>query len=211
VGNFATDGTPYFLFYMTGSVVWDFFANCFTSNTSVLMDNSYLFGKVYFPRLIMPISNILFNAVRNGIKFLVTLCVWLVFYLNGDVALLSFRLIGIVPLALLAGVMGASLGMIVSCLTIKYRDFTHVTGIAITVLMYISPVMYTTDQLPEVVRRFVYINPMSAIIEAFRYCIVSTGHVNYGALGYSIVFTIGVSLIALVFFNQTEKDFIDII
>lgn len=211
VGNFATDGTPYFLFFMTGSVVWDFFANCFTSNTSVLMDNSYLFGKVYFPRLIMPISNILFNAIRNGIKFLVTLCVWLVFYLNGDVAFLSFRIFGIIPLALLAGVMGASLGMIVSCLTIKYRDFTHITGLAITVLMYISPVMYTTAQLPQFVRRFVYLNPMSAIIEGFRYCIIGAGHLNHLALVYSLVFTTVVGVIALVFFNQTEKNFIDII
>ena len=211
VGNFDTDGTPYFLFYMAGSVVWDFFANCFTSNTSVLMDNSYLFGKVYFPRLIMPISNILFNVIRNGIKFLVTLCVWLAFYLNGDVEMISIRIIGILPLALLAGVLGAALGMIVSCLTIKYRDFTHVTGIAITVLMYLSPVMYTTNQLPEAIRSFVYINPMSSLVEAFRYCVIASGQINYMALLYSIVFTIIAGAVAVVVFNQTEKDFIDII
>ncbi len=211
VGNFDTDGTPYFLFYMAGSVVWDFFANCFTSNTSVLMDNSYLFGKVYFPRLIMPISNILFNAIRNGIKFLVTLCVWLAFYLNGDVEMISIRIIGILPLALLAGVLGTALGMIVSCLTIKYRDFTHVTGIAITVLMYLSPVMYTTNQLPEAIRNFVYINPMSSLVEAFRYCVIASGQINYMALLYSIVFTIIAGAVAVVVFNQTEKNFIDII
>lgn len=211
VGKFNTDGTPYFLFYMTGSIVWDFFANCFTSNTAVLMENSYLFGKVYFPRLIMPIANILFNAVRNGIKFLVTLCVWLIFYLNGDAAMISYRIIGVIPLAIIAGIMGASLGMIVSCLTIKYRDFSHVTGIAITILMYVSPVMYTISQLPIAIRKFVYFNPMSSVIEAFRYCFVSTGQVNYLALLYSIVFTILVGMISVIFFNQTEKNFIDII
>jgi len=211
VGNFDTDGTPYFLFYMAGSVVWDLFANCFTSNTSVLMDNSYLFGKVYFPRLIMPIANILFNAIRNGIKFLVTIFVWLIFYLNGDVAMISVRIIGIIPLALIAGLLGAAMGMIVSCLTIKYRDFTHVTGIAITVLMYASPVMYTTSQLPEAIRNYVYINPMSAVVEAFRYCVIASGQINYMALIYSIVFTIITGGIAIVLFNQTEKNYIDII
>ncbi|MBR5635490.1 MAG: ABC transporter permease, partial [Pseudobutyrivibrio sp.] len=211
VGNFKTDGTPYFLFYMTGSVVWDFFSNCFFGNTMVLMENSYLFGKVYFPRLIMPISNVLFNLIRTGIKFGVTLIVWLGFYFSGNAQMISFKILGVIPLVLLGGIMGMSLGMIVSCLTIKYRDFTHMTSLLITMLMYFSPVMYTTGQLPAAAQKYMYLNPMSAVVEAFRYCMIGGAPINWNALCYSLICTIVITIIALVYFNQTEKDFIDII
>lgn len=211
VGNFQTDGTPYFLFYMAGSVVWDFFASCFSGNTMILMENSYLFGKVYFPRLIMPIANVIFNLVRTGIKFAVALVVWFGFFLSGSAPMISFKLLGVIPLVLIGGIMGMSLGMIVSCLTIKYRDFTHITNILVTMLMYFSPVMYTTNQLPVAAQKYMYLNPMSAVVEAFRYCMIGGAPINWSALCYSVLCTIVITIIALIYFNQTEKDFIDII
>lgn len=211
VGNFASDGTPYFLFYMTGSLVWDFFSGCFSSNTSVLMENTYLLGKVYFPRLIMPISNYLFNLVKVGIKFVVTVIVYLVFLYGGEVGFSGPYILLMLPIVFLSGILGMSLGMIVACATIKYRDFYHVTGVAITLLMYCSPVLYSVNQLPSWLQRVVFINPVSAYIEAFRFAMTGKGLIHWGALGYSFLVTIAIALVAVVIFNQTEKSFIDII
>ncbi|SHJ34749.1 ABC transporter permease [Pseudobutyrivibrio xylanivorans] len=211
VGQFSSDGTPYFLFYMTGSVVWDFFISCFGSNTGVLLENSYLFGKVYFPRLIMPIANILFNAIRVGIKFLVTLCAWLFFYLAGDAQMIDLKILWVLPIALVMSLMGTAMGLIVSCITIKYRDFSHMVGLLTTVMMYVSPVVYSTSQLPKYVQGLVYINPISSYVEAFRLCMLGSGEINMLALIYSTIFTLALTIVAVVMFNQTEKDFIDII
>ena len=211
VGGFATEGVPYFLYYMTGSVVWEMFASCFSSNTSVLLDNSYLFGKVYFPRLIVPIANILFNGIRIIVKLGVVFVVWGIYYFRGMANMFGFSIVFLIPIALIAGVMGASLGLIVSCLTVKYRDFSHITGLLITGMMYVSPVMYSISQLPIVLQNVVYINPMSSIVELFRYCILGVGNASFVHLFYSLIFSIIICIVSLVIFNQTEKTFIDII
>lgn len=211
VGNFSSDGTPYFLFYITGSVVWDFFFTCFTSNTGVLLENSYIYGKVYFPRLIMPIANVLFNAIRVGIKLIVALFVWLFFYMHGEANMLGFKLIFVIPIGFMMAMLGTAMGLIVSCMTIKYRDFSHIVTLLTTIMMYVSPVVYSPSQLPAKVQNLVYINPVSSYVEAFRYCIVGNGELHYGALLYSTVFTLVLTVISVVLFNQTEKDFIDII
>ena len=211
VGNFSSDGTPYFLFYMSGAIMWEFFSACFNSNTGVLMNNSYLYGKVYFPRLIMPISNVVFEAVRTGIKFLVCIVVWIFFLIQHDAQFMRVKMLLLLPIALATAFMGMSCGLIMSCLTIKYRDFNHLTGIAMSLLLYASPVLYSTSQLPEGLQKVVYINPMSSYVEAFRYCMTGSGGVNGMALIYSSVFTLTVTVIGLIMFNQTEKTFIDII
>ncbi len=211
VGGFSSDGTPYFLFYMTGSVAWDFFASCFGSNTTVLLDNSYLFGKVYFPRLIMPIANVFFNMIRVGIKLIVTLLVWLFFFLNGEANMIGPRIVFLIPLGLIMAALGTAMGLIVSCNTIKYRDFSHIVGLLTTIMMYVSPVIYSTSQLPKLIQDVVYINPISSLVEAFRYCIVGNGEIHVIPLIYSTLFTLVIVMISLVQYNQTEKDFIDII
>ena len=211
VGKFSSDGTPYFLFYMTGSVIWDFFISCFGSNTGVLLENSYLFGKVYFPRLIMPLANVLFNVIRVGIKFLVTMLVWLFFYLNGDVEMIGIKILFVIPIALFMSMMGTALGLIVSCVTIKYRDFSHMVGLLTTLMIYVSPVMYSPTQLPEFIQGLVYLNPVSSYVEAFRFCMLGSGGIHVLSLIYSTIFTLILTMVAVVLFNQTEKDFIDII
>lgn len=211
VGNFSSDGTPYFLFYMSGVIMWEFFLECFKSNTGVLMNNSYLFGKVYFPRLIMPIANVVFEAVRTGIKFFVCVVVWIFFLTQHDAQFMGTKMLFLIPITFATALLGMSCGLILSCLTIKYRDFNHLTGIAMSLLLYASPVLYSTSQLSKVLRKLVYLNPMSSYIEAFRYCMTGSGCVNEMALLYSIILTMIVTVIGLVIFNQTEKTFIDII
>lgn len=211
VGRFSSDGTPYFLFYMSGAIMWEFFSACFNSNTGVLMNNSYLYGKVYFPRLIMPIANVVFEAVRTGIKFMVCVVVWIFFFTQGKALFLGWKVLLLIPIAFATALMGMSCGLILSCLTIKYRDFNHLTGIAMSLLLYASPVLYSTSQLSSGLQKVVYLNPMSSLIEAFRYCMTGSGTVNPAAVLYSIVFTVIVTIVGLIMFNQTEKTFIDII
>lgn len=211
VGRFSSDGTPYFLFYMTGALMWEFFSACFNSNKSVLIDNSYLYGKVYFPRLIMPVANVIFEAVRSAIKFAVCLIVWGYFLYKGEACFCGIKILWLVPISFSTALMGMSCGLVLSCLTIKYRDFNHLTGIAMSLLLYASPVLYSTSQLPQNLQKLVYINPMSSFIEAFRYYMIGSGVINGGAIIYSIIFTILITLLALIMFNQTEKTFVDIV
>lgn len=211
VGNFSSDGTPYFLFYMTGSIIWDYFSMCFSSNTGVLLENSYLFGKVYFPRLVVPISNVFFNLIKSGVKFLVCVVVWIIFFCKGQAMFMGWYLLLIIPLTILTGIMGMSAGLIVSCMTIKYRDFNHLTGIAMQLLLYASPVLYSVKELPHWLQKIVFINPMSSFVEAFRFCMTGSGMIHWEAILYSVIVTILIGLFSLVLFNQTERTFIDII
>lgn len=211
VGKMSSDGVPYFLFCLSGNVVWNLFLNSFNGNTRVLVDNAYLFGKVYFPRIIVPMANALLCLFKSLLQFLVLLIVLIVFLIRGEVVFTGARLLCCVPLFLAAMLMGTSVGMIISSLTVKYRDFEHLTGAAISVLMFVSPVLYPTSQLSPIIRNVVYFNPMSSIIEAFRYCITGTGGIYIPGLCYSIAFTIIITLLSLIMYGKVEKNFIDIV
>jgi lipopolysaccharide transport system permease protein len=211
VGNMSSDGVPYFLFCLSGTVVWNLFSSCFYGNTHVLMENSYLFGKVYFPRLTVPLSNLLLCLVRGLLQFGVCAIAWIIFLIRGEVAFTGLKLLGIIPLFLMTSLMGTALGLIISALTVKYRDFDHLTGVAMSALMYISPMLYPTSQMPLILRKFVYLNPMSSFIEDFRYCLTGTGTVYIPGTVYGIAFTIAVTLLGLIMYGRAEKSFIDII
>ncbi len=211
VGKMSSDGIPYFLFCISGNVAWNLFSTCLSSNTRVLLDNSYLFGKVYFPRLIVPISNALLCFVRSMLQFMVCLLVWLFFLLKSEVTFTGLKLLGMIPILLIACIMGTSIGLIISALTVKYRDFEHLIGITMSALMYISPVLYPTSQLSPMIRNFVYFNPVSSLIEAFRYCLTGTGLVFWPGIIHSICFTVVVTIVGLMLYGRAEKNFIDII
>ncbi len=211
VGNMKSDGIPYFLFCLSGNIIWSLFASCLLGNTRVLMENSYLFGKVYFPRLAVPIANGLLNMMKCLIQLAVCTLVWLFFLFRGEVAFTGFIMLGMIPLLLLSAFMGTALGIILSSLTVKYRDLGHVAGVAVSGLMYVSPVLYPVSQLSPWLRRIVYINPMSAFVEAFRYCMTGTGNVYFPAMIYGFVFTVIIVFIGLILFGKTEKNFVDIV
>ena len=211
VGKMSSDGIPYFLFCMSGNVIWFLFSSSLHGNTKVLMENAYLFGKVYFPRLTVPISNLLLSLTRSMIQLAVCLVVWLIFLLRGEIDFTGIRLLGIFPLLITAACMGTAIGMIISALTVKYRDFEHLTGVIVSALMYISPVLYPTSQLSPLIKRFVYFNPMSALIEGFRYCLTGTGSIYIPGMIYSFVFAAVVTVLGLMLFGQAEKSFIDIV
>lgn len=211
VGNFSSDGTPYFLFYMTGNIIWDLFASCFTSNTGVFIENAYLYGKVYFPRLVIPISNACFQVFRTVIKYIVCICVWIVFFVRGEATFSGFGTLLVIPASLIAILLGTASGLIIACLTIKYRDFSHMVGLGLTLLMYASPVMYSINTLPAWLQKLVLVNPISAVVEMFRFAMTGDGVIHWWAVLYSVAVSLIVGLIGLVMFNQTEKTFIDLV
>lgn len=211
VGNMDSDGIPYFLFCLSGNIIWTLFASCFLGNTRVLMENAYLFGKVYFPRLAVPVANGLLNMMKCLIQLIVCAGVWAYYLIRGDVGFTGPALLGMIPLLLLSSFMGTSLGMIISSLTVKYRDLGHVAGIGVQGLMYVSPVLYPVSQLSPILKRIVYLNPMSAFVEAFRYCLTGTGNIYWPGMVYGVVFSIVITMIGLILFGKTEKNFVDIV
>lgn len=211
VGQFESGGIPYFLFYMTASILWGFFSGCMGSSSRVFLDNAYLFGKVYFPRLVVPVSNVVFELVRFLIQLAVCFGVWGFFFFQGQAAFMGIYLLLLPFLVAQSAALGMALGMIVSSLTTKYRDLNHFVNFGMQLLMYAAPVLYPVSQLPEALQKLVMLNPMSSVIEAFRFCITGSGGIHWGSLMYSFVVTALILLGSLVLFNQTEKDFIDIV
>ena len=211
VGNFSSDGIPYFLFCMSATIIWNYFAGCVTSNTSIFLANAYLFGKVYFPRMVVPISNVIFEFIRFFIQFIVCCLVWLYFFIQGQVAFTGWYLLGLVILVFETALLGMAVGMIVSSLTTKYRDLTHLVGFGMQLLMYLAPVLYPISDLPRFLQKIVLINPMASIVEAFRFAMTGAGDIHWFALLYSTVFAVVAAFGSMNLYNQTEKTFIDIV
>lgn len=211
VGGFSSDGIPYFLFYMSASILWGYFSGCVGTNMSVFLNNSYLFGKVYFPRLAVPVSNIIFDLIRFIIQFTVCCCVWIFYFIRGEVHFMGWYLLLIPFLVLASGLLGAAIGLIVTSLTTKYRDLTHFVNFGMQLLMYMSPVIYPVSQLHDSLQLIVRLNPMTSFIEAFRFCITGSGMLHWWSLLYSTVFLAIILTFSVVLFNRTEKTFIDII
>ena len=211
VGNFSSDGMPYFLFCMSATVIWNYFAGCVNSNTSIFLSNAYLFGKVYFPRMVVPISNIVFEFIRFFIQFIVCCLVWLYYFVKGQVMFTGWHLLELPLLVFETALLGMAVGLIVSSLTTKYRDLTHLVGFGMQLLMYLAPVLYPISDLPGFLQKIVLINPMASVVEAFRFAMTGGGNIHWYALLYSVVFSVVITFGSVILFNQTEKTFIDIV
>ena len=211
VANIPTDEIPPNLFYMSGIIAWNYFLNCLTATSNTFTINSGLFGKVYFPRIILPLSKVISGLAT----FLVQLIMFLGFYLyylsigndyiNPSVKTLSLLPIMIIQMAML----GQGLGMIISSLTIKYRDLSYLVSFGTQLLMYASPIVYPLSVVPEKFRGFIITNPMTPIIEGFRQAFIGTGHLELGMLCYSFMITLVTFVFGLLVFNKVEKSFID--
>ena len=213
-GNMAgmpTDGVPGFLFYMAGNTVWTFFANCVNNTANTFVTNSQVFGKVYFPRLTMPVSQVLTSLINFLIQAAMYLLFWLYFFATG--AEIRFTLWTLaVPLVMLqVMLLGLGVGIIVSSLTTKYRDLAIAVGFGVQLWMYASPVVYPLSMLDESPRLkvLVELNPMTAPIEVFRAATLGTGSVSAGSILYSVVFTIAALVLGVVLFSRIEKTFMD--
>lgn len=210
IADIGTDGVPALLFYLAGNAVWLFFSTCVVSNARTFTENANVFGKVYFPRLTMPISNMLFAVIQFGVQMILVL-VLLAYYVIIGRVMPNWSAWLMLPLVLLhLGVMGMGFGIIVSSLTTKYRDLAILIDFAIQLWMYATPVVYPLSELGTGwMRTVLLINPLTAPVELFRYAVLGQGSVMPGAMMLSVAVTVAVLLIGVMIFNKVEKTFMD--
>jgi lipopolysaccharide transport system permease protein len=211
-GNIAklpTDGLPPFLFYMSGTVIWSYFASCLTKTSDTFISNAGLFGKVYFPRLAVPLSILISNLIAFAIQFAFFLTFLGYFALNGTVIHLSGWLLLTPVLVLMMAGLGLGLGIVISSLTTKYRDLRFLVQFGVQLLMYATPVILPISSIPQRFQWIILANPMTPVVEIFRYAFLGAGTVNLPSLGYSFGFMLVVIFIGMVIFNRVEATFMD--
>jgi len=210
IAGISTDGLPQPLFYLAGIVLWQYFSECLNKTSATFTQNQHIFGKVYFPRLISPLSNVLSNLVRMSIQFLLFLIVY-VYYVAVGVDVMPNVYALLLPLLI---VMLASLslgfGIIISSMTTKYRDLTILFTFIVQLWMYATPVIYPLSTITnEKIRILMGINPLTSIFEAFKYGMLGVGQFSWGGLGYSFGFMVVLLLVGIVVFNKVQRSFMD--
>jgi lipopolysaccharide transport system permease protein len=210
IASLPTDGLPQFLFYMSGTVVWSYFASCLTKISETFVSNANLFGKVYFPRLAVPVSILTSNLITFLIQFALFLVFMLYFVLRGTPIQPNWLWVAFSPVLLLmmAG-LGLGLGIMISSLTTKYRDLRFLVQFGVQLLMYATPVIYPISSIPARFQWIVLANPMTSIIEAFRYALLGAGSANIGHLMYSFCFMLVIVVLGSIIFNRVEQTFMD--
>lgn len=210
IAGISTDGVPMVLFYLAGLTIWNYFAECLNKTATVFKDNESVFGKVYFPRLVMPIAIVLSNLVKLGIQLILFLSLWLFFLVKNEIEPNTALLL--TPyLILLMGGLGLGFGMIISSMTTKYRDLVFLLGFGVQLLLYITPVIYPVSTIEAKYRWLLMANPMASVVETFRYGFLGTGFFSWTALGYSSLFMVILLILGTVIFNKIEKSFMDTI
>jgi lipopolysaccharide transport system permease protein len=211
MAQIPTDGLPPMLFYLAGTTAWNYFSACLTKTSTTFTANAGIFGKVYFPRLITPLSVVVSNLVQFGIQFLLFLA-FLIYYLVTGAAIHPdwLGILWLTPVLLvIMGLLGLGCGIIVSSLTTKYRDMQFLVGFGIQLLMYGTPVIYGLASIPEKYRPWVQANPMTPIIECFRSVYLGSGHWSAATLLYAVAFTVVTLVLGLLIFHRVEKTFMD--
>lgn len=210
LAGISTDGIPQPLFYMAGITLWNYFSTCFTSCSNVFGANQGVFGKVYFPRLVVPLSSITSNLVRMLIQLLMFFLIYAYYLFTGGFSFsfsLSFLLAPV--LILMIGLHAMSWGLIITSLTTKYRDLNMLIGFGVQLLMYATPVIYPMSFAPVQYQVYLNINPLTPIFEAFKYSCLGVGTFSIGGLLYSVAFLAITMFLAVIFFNRTEQRFMD--
>ena len=211
-GNIAklpTDGLPQFLFYMSGTVIWTYFADCMTNTSNTFVNNANLFGKVYFPRLAVPVAMLISSLITFGIQFALFLVFVGFFALRGTVLHPNWWILLSPVLIMMMAGLGLGFGIIISSLTTKYRDLRFLVQFGVQLLMYATPVIYPASSIPPRYQMLIQANPMTSIVEAFRYAFLGAGSINPLQLLYSFGFMVVVVVIGSVIFNRVEATFMD--
>ncbi|CAM4114760.1 ABC transporter permease [Gillisia limnaea] len=212
IANIPTGDVPPFLFNLAGITAWNYFSQCLTGTSDTFRANAGLFGKVYFPRVIMPLSNVITNLFKFGIQFGVLVVTYLYVVWSGVDIGPNLNLLLLPVYVLMMALIGLGLGMIISAFTTKYRDLTVLVGFATSLLLYFSAVPYPLKEVKNKMPDYAWIveyNPLTHIIEGFRYMILDTGTFTWFGFSYTLVTAILLFLIGLIVFNRTEKNFID--
>jgi len=209
IAKIPTEGIPPQLFYLSGIVGWSYFASCLNGTSSTFVNNAGIFGKVYFPRLVSPISIIISSMVQLGIQLLLLTSFMIYYSLSGYHLQINIHLFYIPLLIINLALLGLGFGIIFSALTTKYRDLTNFLGFGVQLWMYITPVIYPSSAVPEKYRILVFLNPVAPLVEAFKFGLIGAGEFNPGRLLYSVVFTVILLFFGVVLFNRTEQNFMD--
>jgi len=210
VAHLSTDGLPGPLFYLGGTTLWNYFNSCFNGASVTFSQNASIFGKVYFPRLVSPISMVLSNLLKLSIQMFTYVCFLIYFLIQPNSTIHPNFYILLIPfIILILGGIAMGLGIIVSSFTTKYRDLNMLIGVFMTLFMYATPIMYPLSEIPDIYKPFLSLNPISPLIETFRFAFTGTGYFTFYTFLYSIVFMICILFLGIFIFNKTEKTFMD--
>ncbi len=213
LAGIPSDGLPYFLFALAGNTLWFYFSSCFNSTSVTFRSNQNLFGKVYFPRVIMPLSTTISNLFKFGIQFLFFVLTIVYFNYKGFEIRPNLYTLLLPLLLFIMALISLGLGMIISAMTTKYRDLSFLVSFGIQLFMYVTPVVYPASlilkKLPENLKILVYLNPLTGILETFKYAFLGQGSYSVYGLAYSFIFGLFIFLFGLIIFNRTERKFID--
>ena len=213
VAGIETGKTPSFLFNLAGIIVWNYFTSCLNETSDTFKKNASIFGKVYFPRIIMPMSIVITNLVKLGIQLLIFIGFYLYYLGSGQMGnSIGFSILFFPLLVLLMGILGLGLGMIISSMVTKYRDLTFLVGFGVQLLMYVSAVMYPMALIKEKLPKFGWLieyNPLAYIVETSRYILLKEGSISVNGMLYTTAVALLLFFIGLLIFNRTEKSFID--
>tara|TARA_Y100000590_G_scaffold412084_1_gene506736 strand:+ start:640 stop:1488 length:849 start_codon:yes stop_codon:yes gene_type:complete len=209
IAKLSTDGVPPFLFYMSGTVVWSYFSTCVSGTSNIFVKNATIFGKVYFPRITVPIAIVITSLVQLLIQFSIFIGFYLYFIANGA-NLFPNKLILVVPFIILQmAILSLGFGSLISALTAKYRDLTFAMTFFIQIWMYLTPIVYPFSQVPEKYQLIYMMNPMVAIVELFRSAFLGKGIVTMELIVVSVSLTFIIFILGLIMFSRTERSFID--
>lgn len=213
IAGIATDGIPQPLFYLAGIIIWNYFSECFIQTSDTFLQNREMFGKVYFPRLIMPLSKVVSGLIKFFIQFILFLVVYSYFIFRGvDVAISSSLLLVPLLILLMAG-LGLGFGLIFTSLTTKYRDLKFLIQFGVQLLMYATPIIYPMSELEGkmggTLQKVIFFNPLAHIVEAFKHAFLGKGIVTLEGLLYASFFTVFIIVAGVLIFNRTERNFMD--
>ncbi len=213
IAGISTDGVPPFLFYLAGNVMWGYFSRCITSTANTFQANSSIFGKVYFPRMAVPVSQVMSGLLQFGVQFFLFILVWSYYYfIAGANIFLRFEMLIFLPVIIcMMAFLGLGMGILVSALTTKYKDLQVLIDFGVQLFMYVTPVIYPMSVLTGEYKNAALLNPLTPLFELFRYTFLGIGYFNFADFLISGASILVIFIIGLIFFNKVEKNFMDTI
>ena len=209
IAGISTDGMPQFLFYMSGNVLWGFFSSCLNKGSGTFLGNARIFGKVYFPRLVSPISDMIYSFINYLIRMIVFVGLVVFYALTNDAVQPNLTLCLVPLMVLQTAVLGMGVGLIISSITTKYRDLSILVSFGMSLWMYITPVVYPVSRIPDWLHVLFMLNPVAPIVESYRHAFLGCGTFEWFYWLISLAVTVLVAVFGLVVFNKVEKNFID--
>ena len=214
IAGISTDGIPQAVFYLAGLVCWNYFQDCLSKCSDTFNANQAIFGKVYFPRLVVPLSIVISNLIKMAIQFALFLVVYIYYFASGVDFHLNATIMLVPILIVMLGCLGLGFGMIISSMTTKYRDLRFLITFGVQLWMYATPVIYPLSVMKDTYPKYIWIlvaNPLTAILETFKYAFTGVGEFNWFYLGYSFIFTVIILMLGIVIFNRVQRNFMDVI